>query len=231
MKKNELIVSEVFYSLQCEGREIGRPAVFLRLAGCNLLCKSATWVCDTIEVWQKGISTPFEDVIKPEWIQRLKDGAHLVITGGEPLLHQQNVSDYISHILRTYKFLPFIEIETNGTVLPIMALQNCVKFWNVSPKLSNCGEPFEKRVNEVAIQYFNSIKGTVFKFVISRYSDLLELWDTYDVFKSKVMLMPAGDTRDELNAVRMDVVKMCIEYGYRYSERLHIVIWDKKTGV
>ena len=62
-KLNHLLVSEVFYSLQGEGSTMGIPAVFLRLSGCNLLCDGA-WRCDTIEVWQKGHKTEFEDVYK-----------------------------------------------------------------------------------------------------------------------------------------------------------------------
>lgn len=226
-----LIVAETFYSLQCEGRAIGTPAVFLRLAGCNLLC-TGSWICDTIEVWKRGRKTEFEDVLSAEYITRLLEGAHLVITGGEPLLHQENVVKYIKWLKQTYEFNPIIEVETNGTILPSATLQQWVTYWNVSPKLANSGEPFEKRVNEVALMVFNKLK-SIFKFVISKEDDVLEVLEGFGsiVNMKKVMLMPAGATRDELDKVRPLVVEQCKKLGLRYSERLHIVIWNQKTGV
>lgn len=232
MKEKQLIVSEVFYSLQCEGRSIGTPAVFLRLAGCNLLCESKTWRCDTIEVWQKGRATFFPYVLYKLHVDRLKTGAHLVITGGEPLLHQTLIIDYLSWFLRTYDFIPFIEIETNGTIVPHPSLINVVKYWNVSPKLANSGEPPSKRINETAIDSFNKLDNSIFKFVIGNMPEIFDILQDYPSIKgSKVWLMPAGSTQDELNEVRIEVAETAIKFGYNYSERLHIVIWNKKTGV
>lgn len=230
MKK--LVVAEVFYSLQCEGRAIGTPAVFLRLAGCNLLCKSQTWVCDTIEVWQKGVPLDFEDVLPMEYVHRLKEGSHLVITGGEPLLQQDAIFIYLTEFQRRYNFMPFIEVETNGTIRPIPHIFNHVRWWNVSLKLANSGEPFSKRYNEPAFDMFNKVSQTIFKFVVSNEEDVLEiLQDFPSIDMKKVVLMPAGATREELCKVRLDVALTAIKFGLRYSERLHIVIWDKKTGV
>lgn len=239
---NSLIVAETFYSLQCEGRAIGTPAVFLRLGGCNLLCKSETWVCDTIEVWKKGKRTPFEDVLCPEYIEYLKRGAHLVITGGEPLIHQKAILQYIEWLKKEKFIKALIEIETNGTILPCDEINHLVDFWNVSPKLSNCGEPASKRINEAALSYFSrdmSFNGfgdfeykSIFKFVIANEGDVQEILQDYGMLDmNQVMLMPAGATREELNITRPIVVEQCKLLCLRYSERLHIVIWDKKTGV
>ena len=72
---------EIFYSLQGEGARCGSPAVFLRLAGCNLACK---W-CDTKHSWGNGILCSVRDVAAhlAEY-----NCTSLVITGGEPLLQQ-----------------------------------------------------------------------------------------------------------------------------------------------
>jgi len=229
----KLIVSETFYSLQCEGREIGVPAVFLRLAGCNLLCNSPSWRCDTIEVWQKGHAKFFADVLSEEFIQRLRDGAHLVITGGEPLLHQGTVIQYLEYLRTAWGCNPIVEMETNGTIVPAAQLYNHVSRWNVCPKLTNCGEPVNKRLNELALVHFNNHPDTIFKFVISKPEDVLEILQDYaaHISMNKVVLMPAGATREELDAVRLMVVEQALKIGVRYSERLHIVIWNKKTGV
>lgn len=229
---DKLIVAETFYSLQCEGRAIGQPAVFLRLGGCNLLCKSSSWVCDTIEVWQKGKAVLFNEVLNFEYVDYLKKGAHLVITGGEPMLHQRILINYLDWFFEKYSFYPFIEVETNGTVIPIEKFAFLVDWWNVSPKLKNSGESFNRRNNITAIQALNSDKfDSIFKFVVSEAADVLEALNDYNVDYSKVILMPAGSTREELDKVRLSVVQICIDLGLRYSERLHIVIWNQKTGV
>jgi 7-carboxy-7-deazaguanine synthase len=224
-----LIVAETFYSLQCEGRSIGTPAVFLRLGGCNLLCK---W-CDTVEVWKKGQSTRFADVLCNEYILRLIHGAHLVITGGEPLLHQDKILEYLIWLHKTYELLPFVEIETNGTILPKRELWSWVNYWNVSPKLKNSGEPAGKRINEVVLKAFNECpSATIFKFVLDKSDDVLEIFQDFDfIDMKKVWLMPAGSSQEELESKRLSIVETARDLGLNYSDRLHIVIWNKKTGV
>ncbi len=233
MKK--LAVSEVFYSIQGEGITMGIPAVFLRLGGCNLLCQSKSWICDTIEVWKKSKATEFQDVLKPEYIERLRNGAHLVITGGEPLMHQKHLHEYIDWFNRTYKFLPFIEIETNGTIQPSISMVIYTKQWNVSPKLSSAGEQNKKshRINEAALIDFERLDNVIFKFVVSSEEDVLEIGTDFGNFISpeKIVLMPAGSSQEELNKTRLFVAEKCRDLGFRYSERLHIVIWNLKTGV
>lgn len=233
MKKG-LIVAEKFYSLQGEGQTMGIPCVFLRLAGCNILCKGKGWICDTIEVWKKGTLHEFENVLNEEEVKRLRAGAHLVITGGEPLLQQEAILQFINIFYAWHAFLPTIEIETNGTVLPIAELNDYVSFWNVSPKLSCSGVPFQERFNEIALHYFNS-KGlkTIFKFVVSNKEDIDELLNDYlpEVSIEKIMLMPAGSSQKELDQTRNLVANEAIKNGFRYCDRLHIVIWNQKTGV
>lgn len=229
--KNRISVSEVFYSLQGEGQTMGIPAVFLRLSGCNLLCKSKDWICDSIEVWKKGTMTNYKDVIKKEWIDRLKEGAHLVITGGEPLLHQDNIARYLNWFDETYDFQPIIEIETNGTIEPNWSMMTKVEYWNVSPKLANSGESFKKRVNKNAIHWLKDLNNVIFKFVIKEQDDILGIMTEYDIPMEKVWLMPAGSSHEELNETRQMVAETAIKMGVRYTERIHVNIWNKATGV
>lgn len=230
MIKDKLIVSETFYSIQGEGPTSGIPSVFLRLAGCNLLC-DGKWICDTIEVWKHGKSREFDLVLSPDLLAQLKKGAHLVITGGEPLLQQDAILEYI-YWLHDKEYYPYIEIETNGTVYPKRMLVRQVHQFNVSPKLSNSGEDSEKRINEIAIAgLMNSPGKTYFKFVINTHEDYFELCDTFPMIKNNIVLMPAGGTQEELNQTRLEVIELCKATGHQYSERLHIVAWNKKTGV
>lgn len=225
-------ISEKFYSLQGEGVTMGVPAVFVRLSGCNLLCEGSGWTCDTIEVWKRGTQQMFEDILNEDMIARLFKGAHLIFTGGEPLLQQQKIGRYLIWFVSKYGFMPVVEIETNGTIEPNSYLLNVVKYWNCSPKLKSSGESLKRRVNVDAIKALNKSRiQTCFKFVITSEDDILELLETYSVGFSKIVLMPAGSTQEELNKTRPIVVDLAIRTGFRYCDRLHIVIWNKKTGV
>lgn len=244
-KKDILLVSECFYSIQGEGQTMGVPAVFLRLGGCNLLCKSDSWVCDTIEVWQKSKATQFKDVLSSEHVNALQNGAHLVITGGEPLMHQQAIYNYLGWFYLEYGIELIVEVETNGTIMPTIELLDIVSFWNVSPKLANAGEQNSKsqRINGQALQCFSLQKEkTIFKFVVSNAEDILEVWENYLnadkdtlgfglINKNQIVLMPAGSSQEELQETRLFVAEQCREFHFRYSERLHVVIWNLKTGV
>lgn len=235
MKENKsLVVSEKFYSVQGEGRTVGTPAVFLRLSGCNILCQSESWICDSIEVWKKGKKTPFEQVLTGELFEKLQAGAHLVITGGEPLLHQKAISEYLEWFSHHY-FMPVIEIETNGTIVPNHYLQTIVSYWNVSPKLLNSGEAFNKRFKPEAIEVFKHLNTSIFKFVIEKEEDFDDLTKSYLLLLQgsfpKIYLMPAGATQEELLITRPIVVELCKQHCLKFTDRSHIVIWNKKTGV
>ena len=229
-----LTISEKFYSIQGEGQTMGIPAIFLRLAGCNLLCKSKNWVCDSIEVWQKGTKTTFENIFTISEIHKLKQGVHLVITGGEPLLHKKAIKEFIYWFYDKHLFYPIIEIETNGTIKPNEYLLRQVSFWNVSPKLESSGESLKKRFNRDAIiglDFFG--KNVIFKFVISKRMDVVDMLREYKgiIDFDKIVLMPAGETQNKLNRTRLMVVKEALKLGVSYSDRLQITIWNKKTGV
>lgn len=232
MKQAILIISEKFYSIQGEGVTAGIPSIFIRLAGCNILCKSASWVCDTIEVWKKGTPFNFEDVLKVGEVESLKNGTHLIFTGGEPMLHQEKIFAYMTWFNTTHGFWPFIEVETNGTIDPSVEMVNIVDQWNVSPKLTNSGVSEEARINPKALARFDAMDHAMFKFVIAKDEDAREVAETFlPLNRKRIVLMPAGATQDELAVTRPLVAELCKAYGYRYSDRLHVVIWNLKTGV
>jgi 7-carboxy-7-deazaguanine synthase len=233
--KDYLFVAEAFYSIQGEGQTAGTPAVFLRLAGCNLMCDHK-WRCDTIEVWQHGEKKPFPEVLGKELTLELAKGANLVITGGEPLLQQEQIVSFLYWMANTMSVRPKVEIETNGTVMPNNDMRALISYWNISPKLSNSGEPANKRINEAALLEFYRLsyfRAVCYKFVVADNGDVQEMINDFDTLVNfeKVWLMPAGATREELLPVRPVVVEICKQLHFNYSERLHIGIWDKKTGV
>lgn len=99
-------IAEIFRSLQGEGKNQGRPCLFIRLAGCNLNCR---W-CDTQESRVGGMEMSIDSVLERIW--RINP-AYVCITGGEPLLQ----SEELEHLLGSLsKRGLIIDIETNGTI-------------------------------------------------------------------------------------------------------------------
>lgn len=99
-----LSVNEIFYSIQGEGARVGKPSIFVRLAGCNSKCA----FCDTEFVSKKKITV---DKIL-EYIEQFPS-REIVWTGGEPLLQ------LTSKILKVFKDNGYYNcVETNGTVRP-----------------------------------------------------------------------------------------------------------------
>ncbi len=143
-------VAEIFYSIQGEGSLAGRPALFIRFAGCNLRC---VW-CDTISVWRKGKPYPFDDLIRriEEFAGRDID---IVFTGGEPLLHRMWIEKIVERLEDA--FLVY-QIETNGTIPPgdFLSAREDV-FFNVSPKLSSSGMPADRRIVPEALHTLSEI--------------------------------------------------------------------------
>jgi 7-carboxy-7-deazaguanine synthase len=99
-------IAEIFRSLQGEGRNQGKPCLFIRLAGCNLHCH---W-CDTTYAQTGGTDISIDTVIEQVW--RLNP-PYVCITGGEPLL-QADELELLLIPLHTRGTA--IDIETNGTI-------------------------------------------------------------------------------------------------------------------
>ena len=240
----KLPLSECFYSLQGEGITTGYPSVFLRLAGCNLICggqgtqfdgelhNGATWRCDTIEVWMKATLTPFDEVLNDECTDALRNGAHLIVTGGEPLMQDGKVKHFIKYVRENFNPDCYVEIETNGTISPTSELIQEVNQWNCSPKLSNSGNDYQVRYRKETLKLLNTLN-TQFKFVITTNDDYNEVVEYYrDIIDhDKIWLMPSGENQDLLNESKQVVAELAKKHYHKLTNRLHIEIWNKKTGV
>lgn len=138
----DLEVNSIFYTIQGEAIFTGRPAVFIRLAGCNLQCPS----CDT-EYTNRTLMS-IQEVLSQ--VQQLTknvpvDGKSsynkmlIVITGGEPF--RQNLKPLVD-LLIDNKYT--VQIETNGTLY--QELPQSV--WIVcSPKTGAINPMLEGRIN------------------------------------------------------------------------------------
>jgi organic radical activating enzyme len=171
--KDSLYVTSMFFTLQGEGPFSGQPALFIRLAKCNLDCS----FCDTFfddGQWMTfdEIEAKIDDTIQAYWTGKEKEvpqwasntvggplypGVVLVLTGGEPLI-QDNISAFMERQVGEFKA---VQVESNGipdTVVPDGVTLVC------SPK---CAEKAG-----IAIKYFNPSKTILdradcLKFVMS----------------------------------------------------------------
>ena len=222
---------EIFHSLQGEGASLGMPAVFLRLAGCNLTC---TW-CDTKYTWdwqnydynQEVVSLELGDVESCI----LEFGCpHLIITGGEPLMQQRDWAPLVAS-LKEQGF--YCEVETNGTIVPQPDLASDVDQWNVSPKLSTSGNDLERREVPQVLQFFRGLPTAYFKFVVVEPTDIDEVcaWrDKYNLPGDRIILMPEGRSVDTIQERSTWISEACIREGFRFSTRLHILLWADARG-
>lgn len=119
---HSLDVHSVFYTIQGEGPLTGHPAIFVRLAGCNLQCPQ----CDTEYTAKRQRMSP--EALLQE-VQRKHPGPRLVvITGGEPF---RQAIGLFTQLLEDADYQ--IQIETNGTLPPPAGL--AASTWVVvSPK-------------------------------------------------------------------------------------------------
>ena len=223
-------ISEIFESIQGEGTNAGKSAIFLRTAECNLKC---TW-CDTKYTWDWKNFDYAKEVkeISIEEIRRELEqfsNRHLVITGGEPLMQQDDLAELLTFLKPKF----YVEIETNGTILPNNALSILVDQWNVSPKTSNSGNPLELcDVNE-SYTFFSKQKNCYFKYVIESESDLIEistLIDKYGLKKDRVLLMTQASTKEEMNVREKTVFFMSKKNNLGFSPRMHVSKWGNQRG-
>lgn len=212
---------------------VGVPSAFLRLQKCHVNC---TW-CDTTEVWRQGNPYTFQEIFKlmddVDLPRKLFEGQHLVITGGSPLLQQETLWEFIKEFINLYEFKPFIEIENECTIMPTRF--DYINLWNNSPKLTNSGASSTIRYNPEILLKLSQQKNSWFKFVISKKEDWEEIEKEYIFFgliqKHQIVLMPEGATQKELEEHREITLKIAIENNVRYTDRLHILYWEKKIGI
>lgn len=171
-------------------------------------------------------------------------GCHLVITGGEPLIFQNNIVELLNH--RFMHDCTAITIETNGTQILSKSLGDRLFDWvpeygfdsinfSVSPKLSCSGYPLSKTINpEAVLSYFEV--GTInFKFVVGDEVDVEEVDQALKMYDKtgidyNTYLMPVGGTIEGFSKTKRQVAELAMERGYRFSDRLHIALWGNKWG-
>ena len=225
-------ISEIFYSIQGEGRLIGTPSVFIRTSGCNLRC---VW-CDTpYTSWNpEGEDWTIKEVLREV---RKYSARHIVITGGEPLLAAE-IQELAAALKRAGAH---ITIETAATIFKPVACD----LVSLSPKLANStpwkrqqgkfAEMHEKRRLDLdVIQKFIDGYDYQLKFVVDQRSDFNEIQRVLDQLKNvdsaRVLVMPQSKTVKQLRNKARWIVELCKKYGYGFTPRLHIELFGNRRG-
>ena len=237
---DDLPINELFYSLQGEGVLLGTPSVFVRTSGCNLRC----WFCDSYHTsWDPTHAwLSVDDVIEEV---ESHPATHVVLTGGEPLIHETSVA-----LLDRLSDLGYhTTVETNGTIY-----RECdIDLVSISPKLAS-STPTPERTPEsddwadrhesrrLDIDALSSLVDNYefqLKFVVTGPDDLPEISALIEriraatstrVRDTDVLLMPEGATRTDLDETRETVANLALKHGYRYTPRSHVDLWNDAPG-
>ena len=225
----DLLVSEVFRSIQGEGASAGEKATFLRLAMCNLAC---SW-CDTAYTWDFRRYRKADEVHgRPvqSILDMLGEPERLVITGGEPLLQQPALETLLGRISPAVA----IEMETNATIEPSDALLARISQWNVSPKLPSSGESATRAVKLGVLRSLAATERAWLKLVVQDGTDLAAADDLIGALgwpSQRILLMPQARTRGELEERTPWLEAQARARGLAVSPRLHILRWGQKRGI
>lgn len=228
-------VSEVFGpTIQGEGPFAGAPVQFLRTGGCNLSC---SW-CDTPYTWDSDrfdLRAELTPMTAGEIVDRLIPNLALVVSGGEPLMHQNNLA-FKTVLAEAVRHGCAVHIETNGTLAPGDHLLKHTTAIAVSPKLDHAGA-HKKRQNPALNPAWATVaKGdpNVFlKVVVRNAEDVRSVtmmaagigWPM-----AQVWVMPVGTTTEALLADWPEIAGAAAEHKINASQRLHVLAWGDTKG-
>lgn len=213
-----LEVIDCWDTIQGEGPWAGHPAVFIRLAGCNLQCKT----CDTDYTTNRRMM-PIESIF--DAVDDLLDKRHkghrsvtdrVVITGGEPF--RQDIGELCRlFITRGVS----IQIETNGTLyqedfpyLPVMIVCS-PKTTTIHPELDKKIHCFKYVIEAGHVDPNDGLPTSVLGIKVRPYRP--DMRDNRPIYVQPVETTYPEETQANVKAS----VKSCMDYGYRLSLQTH----------
>ena len=229
-----MLISEIFHSLQGEGRLLGVPSVFIRTSGCNLRCN---W-CDTpyASWFPEGKKMSVEEILDAV---RAFPAHHAVLTGGEPMIAPE--IHELAYQLQELRY--HITIETAGTVPPRGIACDLA---SISPKLAHSApdarldDAWSKKHSELrwqptVVADWIATGEYQLKFVVRHEADFDEIESMIRetdcaVPPANILLMPEGTTVEVLRERSGWLAEICKLRGYRYAPRLHVELYGNRRG-
>lgn len=236
------VVSEIFASVQGEGRAIGVPMTFVRLAHCNIEC---VW-CDTPQR-KTGTRRELEDVGAAVVGLGVRD---VCFTGGEPMLQLARIRDLLLGLVEGgYR----LHLETNGTISPDghRELLNLFTVITVSPKLPSAQHPdpvsplerkqvFDESAFRAWCSYSEENDAVSFKYVLEDNDTDWAHFRTHHMHipeTTEVIIQPQTYQPDAYarlgNRISQHIGEGWPQRGWarvRYLPRLHELIWGDAPG-
>ena len=208
-------ICEIFgNTIQGEGPYAGRPATFIRTAGCLApFCD----FCDSKFSWKKGVEMSINDIVdKVVDFYEESSCSLVVITGGEPYL-QKDLYKLIKH-LNTLQF--DVQIETSGKV----KVRKSEAFVVLSPKQYD---------GKFVVQNSAIKNAKAYKFVVDgeheNFNNVINFIDNNKIKKEKCYLMPLTVyNKEKAKKILQKVWDLCSRTNMRFSPRLHNEVWGIK---
>ena len=212
LNNTTLNITEIFYSLQGEAKEVGIPTVFVRLTGCPLRCN----YCDTAYAFKGNNPLSIESIM--EKVE--KYNTHYVcVTGGEPMA-QSNCLILLDTLIEAgYK----VSMETSGSIdiSPVNKKVSVV----MDLKTPSSTEQSQNRYENIALLESKD----QLKFVIASRSDFdwcCSILENYDVL-SDVLFSPVYESLKPVDLADWILEK---QLNVRLQVQLHKLLWGDEKG-
>lgn len=238
VKKNHLLVTSVFYTIQGEGPHGGMPAVFIRLAGCNRGIKRDCPWCDTNFLFAEGKQRSYTSLLEEVEKHRIRpslDKPLVVITGGEPLLQESQLAPFVHEL---YDNGYQVQIETNGDLLRANMLPRAMIV--MSPKVSMRAQRYTRPHKEALeradyLKFLLEAKPGPYQIIPEYANAFADRKGSYRVFVSPISeyardIVP-GETASmwtglyDTNVARLNhayAATYAMRHGYRLSLQQHL---------
>ena len=212
LNNTTLNITEIFYSLQGEAKEVGIPTVFVRLTGCPLRCN----YCDTAYAFKGNNPLSIESIME----QVAKYNTHYVcVTGGEPMA-QSNCLILLDTLIEAgYK----VSMETSGSIdiSPVNKKVSVV----MDLKTPSSTEQSQNRYENIALLESKD----QLKFVIASRLDFdwcCDILQNYSV-DSEVLFSPVYESLKPVELADWILEK---QLNVRLQVQLHKILWGDTKG-
>ncbi|MFP4051476.1 MAG: 7-carboxy-7-deazaguanine synthase QueE [Thermoplasmata archaeon] len=205
-------ITEIFYSIQGEGKQMGLPTIFVRAGGCNLKCD---W-CDTKYAWEGGKKMTIEEIT-----ESVDDfpAKRVCLTGGEPLV-QNEIYELIDALIYEHE----LTLETNGSldITKLTKMDLMISMDYKTPSSLMAGKMKEENLGLLR-------ERDQLKFVIDDRKDYeysKEVINNHPI-KSEIIFQPMGGKK--LKKLAEWVLEDDLDV--KVLPQLHKIIWGDKKGV